>query len=249
MESVNDCCERVKSLYQNGQFEQVLNLTAEAVEQHADHPQLWHFRGLAHHARGEFPQAVSALETLTLLVPLAPPTQLALASSYLVTGKPELARTMYRHLALSCVVPVSLLAQLAAGLDCLEEFELSLQVRREWAEREPSCATAFFALARSMARLGYPAEALLAVLWQAFQLAPDRILYRVDLALVYQRCGNAEKAYELLQAVPAAEFRAICCPPRLEGLMTVFTDAGDAERLAVCQHKLASLKTHGPADD
>jgi len=241
MESANDCCERARNLYRSGLFEQVLDLTAEAVGQYTDHPPLWHFRGLAHHARGEFAEAVAALETLTLLAPLSPSAQVALASSYLATGKPELARTMYSHLASTPGVPVHLLPQLAAGLDCLEEFQAALAVRREWAQRDPGCAAAFFAVAQSMARLTYPADSLLPFLWQAFQLAPDKILYRVDLALLFQRCGNREKAYRLLEAVPASAYRAICCPPRLQALIAVFSAAGDADRHETCHRHLSAM--------
>jgi thioredoxin-like negative regulator of GroEL len=250
VDSTNVFCARVRDLYRNGQYEQVLALTGAAPDEYADHPQRWHFRGLAHHARGEFAEAATALETLTLLAPLTPAAQVALASSYLVLGKRELARTVYEYLATESDVPVPLLPQLAAGLDCLEEFDLALAVRRQWAEREPDCAPAFFALARSMARQNYPPETLLPVLWQAFQLAPDRILYRVDLALQFTRCGQAGRAYELLHEVPAAEFRAICCPPRLHGLVALFAEAGDMDRQQACQEKLAELaENRRPADD
>jgi tetratricopeptide (TPR) repeat protein len=241
VESANDCLARARSLYRSGAFDQVLELLATALEQHPDHAGLWHFRGLAHHARGDFLEAIAALETLTTLAPLAAASQVALASSYLATGKGELARTIYRHLATFSEMPLHLLPQLAAGLDCLDELHLALTVRRAWASRDPGCAAAFFSAARSMARLKYPPESLLPFLWQAFQLAPDRILYRIDLAVAYHGCGNLAQARTLLQALPPAELAAISCPPRLHALVALFAAAGDSEREQACLARLLTL--------
>ncbi len=248
MQSANECYGQVRDLYQNGSFEQALTLLGTALAQHPDHAGLWYFRGLSHHARGEFIAAVAALETLTTLAPLVPGAQLALASSYLAIGKRELARTVYLHLATLVDIPRHLLAQLAAGLDCLHELPLALKIRREWARAAPDCAAASYSVARTMAQLQYPAMAALPFLRNAFQLVPDRLLYRVDLALTLQRCGDLTEAHELLSALTPEELATLGCPPRLHALEALFAATGDLERQSMCRVQrmdLASRRKHG----
>ncbi len=241
MESAAECYDRAKTLYKDGSLKEALRLVESALEHYPDEGRLWEMLGITHHALREFAQATSALETATMLAPLSHAAQIALASCYLVSKHLEPARSIYEHLASLPDVPTHLLPNLAAGLGRLGELHLALDVHRERAHREPDCDKPLFAVAQYMHRLGYPVELIVPIVQKALELAPDRILYRVDLALLLQQCGDHEQAYQLLTAVVPDQLATVHCPPRLHGLVKIFVLAGDDARLNVCESKLSEI--------
>lgn len=242
--------DHIAALLNSGDHALAAQSAKAALEYAPNDARLWEFLGIASHGMQDFLMAREALETATLLAPLSPAGQVALASCYLVSQCPEVARSMYRHLALHRErVATSLLPLVAAGLSCLGEVDLALEIHRERAFREPQNDEAAFVVAHFMQLLKYPVELTLPVAHRAFLLAPDRMRNRVALALLHHQCGNRFKAYELLAAVDLSQLVAECCFCRLQRLAVLFEAVGDSARRDACLARLSALASHGSRRD
>lgn len=242
MSAMDACCDRIKSLHNQGQFEAAARIAAAALRERPNDAQLWELLGIACHAMRDFAAATRALETATMLAPLSLPAQVALAGCYLVSGHGDVARSMYQHLAaVRDRLSVQLLPMVASGLSRLNELHLALEVARVWARREPDDESAVYAVVHYMRLVEYPPELILPVAHHAFRLAPHRIRNRVALALLHHQCGNLVEAYRLVTAVDAAQLIAACCPARLLGLIALFNVMGDTGRRDACRSRLAEI--------
>ena len=163
--------------------------------------------------------AIFSLETASTLVPLSILGQIALAACYVRTHNLISAECIYEFLATRDDVPIHLLADVAKGLDQVDRPDLALDVCRVASERAPDCDSALFAMAHYMTQLGRPAESILAVVRQAFELRPDQPLYRIDLALLLANSGRLKEAYHLLTEVELDGLLQLHCPPRLLGML------------------------------
>ena len=240
--------EHVKKLHNQGSFEAAAEAAATALRKRPHDAPLWELLGIACHAMKDFAAATQALETATMLAPLTLPAQVALAGCYLVSGHPEVARSMYQHLAAArSRLNLPLLPMVAAGLSRLNELHLALEVAREWARREPEDENAVYAVAHYMRLVGYPPEFILPVANHAFQLAPHRIRSRVALALLHHQCGDLLEAYRLVTSVSTDALIAACCPTRLMGLAALFNAMADTGRRDACRSRLAELSGHRSA--
>lgn len=234
--------DHIAALLNSGDYALGAQSARAALEHAPNDARLWELLGIASHGMRDFLMAREALETATLLAPLSPAGQVALAGCYLVSQSPEVARSMYRYLASQRDrVATPLLPLVAAGLSRLGEAELALEIHRERASREPENDDAAFAVAHFMQVLRYPDELTLPIAHRAFLLAPDRVRNRVGLALLHHQCGNKLRAYELMAAVDIAQLVAECCPCRLQGLMALFHAVGDAARRDACRARLSAL--------
>lgn len=242
MSASDICCERVKELHNQGQFEAAAHVAAAALQNQPDNGLLWELLGIACHAMKDFESATRALETATLLAPLSLSAQVALAGCYLVSGHGEVARSMYQHLVeFRGRLSVQLLRMVAAGLSRLHEPQLGLEVAREWARREPDDENAVYLVVHYMRLVEYPPELILPVAHQAFQLAPHRIRNRVALALLHHQCGDLLEGYRLVTAVGTEQLIGACCPARLLGLTSLFSAMGDTGRRDACRARRAEI--------
>lgn len=234
---------RIMTLYENGNFKLASQSARPALKDAPDDAQLRELLGIAHHALRDFPRAMNAMETATLIAPLSPAAQVALAGCYLVSNRHDIARSIYGHLASQhSRVSIPLLAMVAAGLSRLNERHLALEVHRERAHRKSENDDTVFAVAHFMRLVEYPVELILPIAHRAFQLAPDRIRNRVALALLHHQCGNRSITYRLVTAVALGQLIAECCPCRLRGLVGLFDAMGDTGRSNACQLRLSKKR-------
>jgi hypothetical protein len=139
----------------------------------------------------------------------------------------DAARGIYLMLAGSASFPTALLPRLATGLGRIEEYRAALRVCRTLACRDPRHHAAFFGMAYYLSRLGYPQRSCLARLRQAFRLAPDMVLYRINLACVYADLGRLRAAHGLIRDLDPL---TIPCPCWLRRLVRIFDLAQDQTR-------------------
>jgi hypothetical protein len=140
---------------------------------------------------------------------MLPKPRCVLADCYARLGLIRQAREQYLRILSDPSCPKVLLSDVAAGLGSIGDARMALQVCRELARRMPSSHVTRFSMAYHMHRQGHPAEAIVCVLAQAHELAPDSPLYRVVLASFLDQVGRRDEAHDLLRDVSAEAFR---CP-------------------------------------
>jgi tetratricopeptide (TPR) repeat protein len=221
-------------LYNRGEWAEAEELVRAGLERFPEDGELWQLGGLLRHGRGDFRGARGDLETASVLVPLDATAQCALAECYVRTGRRELARGLYRHLAGLRRCPTALLPTVAAGLGGLGEDRLALETCREFSRREPGSPEAFVGMAFYMRRLGEPAEAIIPVAARAHELAPGVATYRILLATLLSQGGRHHEASDLLSEVPP---ETIGCQGCLRRMGAIFHRAGEHVRAAACERQ------------
>ncbi|WP_020470104.1 tetratricopeptide repeat protein [Zavarzinella formosa] len=156
MPSPDEFVHAALECFHEDDFPETIRVCHRGLDQHPDTGRLWEILGLAHWMRGEIQAALSPLETASLYVPLQPLAQLALAAAYAWANKPDLARTVYKHLADCPGFPVPLMPRLAAGLGRIGENEAALLVCEKLVELRPDYHPAWFGIAFYRRRLGRP---------------------------------------------------------------------------------------------
>jgi tetratricopeptide (TPR) repeat protein len=235
MTAANDRFERGAELLRGRRFREADCCAREGLRDCPDDGRLWQLHGTARWALGDYLGACSALETASALRPLYPLARCALADAYVRTGRSEVARVIYRHLAEGDGCPTELLPKVVAGLGQLEEYEPALKVCRRLVDRNPSHHAAFFGIAYYLALLDSPPGPVLEALHRAFDLAPHVLVYRLNLAWLLAGVGQGENAYALLCAVPVEE---VSCPFWLRRMLAVFETAGDEHLSQACRERL-----------
>lgn len=228
MAPTDDLVARCLELFQQQCYAEASALACGALEDHPEHPLLWQLHGTACWFLQDYPGARNALETAVFHGPLQPLSRVALAGTYARTGEPAAAVGVYRHLLQDERTPAALLPRISVGLGSLGEDWLALQVCRKLARLQPHHHAAFFGMAYYMARMEYPAECFLRHLLRAHQLQPDRLTYRVNLALALAELGQDDQAYDLVKDVAPESVGCICWLRRLAVLCAAVGD--DARR-------------------
>jgi pentatricopeptide repeat protein len=232
MDKSEDVLKRCLELFHRGQVLQADRLAEARLGEFPDDGELWQLRGLLRQRLGDLDGACAALETASMLVPLESSARCALADCYARTGRIELARDLYRHLAGDGRCPTPLLPAVASGLGALGDHETALEVCQELSRRDSTRHEALFGMAFYMRRLGYPIETILPVVARAHELAPQLRLYRVLLGSLLAGVGRQEEAYDLLRGVAVESVRCCGC---LRRMMAVFRLAGDEARYVACR--------------
>ena len=224
MNQPGDVLRRCLELYHRGELAHASELTEHALRKFPDDGALWQLDGLVRRDRGDFDGARRVLEMASVLVPLNPGAQCALAECYARAGQTERARDLYRDLAKSSRCPAALLPAIAAGLGSIGDHESALEVCREVSRREPTQHEAFFGMAFYMRRLAYPVDMVIPVVTRAHELAPQLVPYRVLLASLLASIGEYQEASDLLRHIPPGSVRCRSC---LRRMMTIFRLAGE----------------------
>lgn len=215
---------------------------AEVAEQAtADAPwdgRLWELLGLARKKLRDTEGARRCLETANSLVPLSVAAQCALADCYLSEGHKDAARVILTHVASSTHCPTQNLAELAAGLGRVGEFELALKSCRVASEREPDRDEPLYGMAYYMRRLRYPTEMIAAVVAQAHWLDPASMIYRLALATLYVELNRPNDAHLLVRGVCVDHLKCRNCLTKLERL---FERVGNEEQRELCAARLQEL--------
>lgn len=203
---------------------------------HPDAGRLWEVYGLSLWMTGDVGAALPALEAASLFVPLDPLAQLALAAAYAWADKPDLARTVYTHLAGLPVFPVPLMPRLAAGLGRVGEYAVALPVCEKIVELRSCYHPAWFGIAYYLRKLGRPVADAIPPLERALALAPDEEAYRLNLAACHAQNGDFTSAYRVAECV---DVRTVRCTHWLRLMLAVFDAVGDEGRFHQCRQQLA----------
>ncbi|MBA4191284.1 MAG: hypothetical protein C0467_25155 [Planctomycetaceae bacterium] len=224
--------------FHDGEFDEAVHTCRWGLTVYPDAGRLWEVCGLSLWMRGDLGSALHALEKASVLVPLAPLAQFALAAAYAWADKPDLARTVYRYLAQLPVFPVPLLPRLAAGAGRVGEYAVALLVCEKIVELRPGYHPAWFGIAYYLRKLGRPIGEAIPMLEQALTHAPDEEMYRLNLAACHAQTGDGEAAYRIAETVNVG---AVRCRHWLRLLLPVFDAAGDLVQWAACRTRLAEL--------
>lgn len=248
MISANQIRHETRSLLTFGDYEQALELAEQGVHAYSEDGHLWELHGIALGCRQRTLEAMASLERASTLVPLSSEGQLALAACYLRTHHLQSAECIYDFLVTRDDLPAPLMGDLAWGLDRVGKPEMALAVCQAAVRRVPDCHSAWFAMAQYLTKLGHPLEEIATAVRRAFELAPQRTLYRVDHALLLARCGRHEEAHRLLCEVDVAELTEVHCPPRLFSMLNLFRSMGDTSRANALAARILPAQPAGESD-
>ncbi len=229
---------RVHSYWQLEDLQSAADVAEQAT---ADAPwdgRLWELLGMARKKLRDLEGTRRCLETANSLVPLSIPAQCALADCYLAEGRKEAARVILTHVASNTHCPTGNLAELAAGLGRIGEFELALRSCRLASEREPDRDEPLYGMAYYMRRLRYPTEMIAAVVAQAHRLDPASMTYRLALATLYVELNRPGDAHLLVRGLCVARLNCRNCLTKLERL---FERVGNEEQRELCAARLQEL--------
>jgi Flp pilus assembly protein TadD len=224
--------------FDQGDFHQAIEHCREALFRFEDHGPLWELYGTACWLVRAYEDAKEALETASCLQPLSPLGQIALAGLYTRTGHVEAAQAIYDHLTQPGRCPLPLLAKVAAGYGRLGAFLAAQEVCEYLVAERPMHHAAWFGIAYYRLRRGEPAEVAVRPLATAFELAPERVTYRLNLALLHAELGNFRLAYDLIRHTAPEHIGCACLARRLR---SVVAWAGNETLLTAYDLRLAIL--------
>ncbi len=225
MESPRELIQRCLTFFHGGWIAEAARLATEAVQAFPDDGDLWQLHGLLLQRQGDFKGACDALETASLLVPLTPAAQCALADCHARAGRRELARQLYLALAEDASCPTALLLSVASGLYGTGDASAALDVCLEITRREPDHHEAYFGIAYYMRRVGHEAAEILPMVARAHELSPKHPVYRVVMASFLAQVGRFDEACSLLRGVRPGTIRCGGCLRRIMAIL----DRGGAE--------------------
>ena len=225
-------------LYEESRFEEATAVAREAIEESPDNGRLWELYGTARCRLQDFEVACEALETASVLVPLHPLAQYALAACHAHANRTELACLIYEHLGES-VTETRLLSLVAVRLGALNEHSAALKVCRRIVDLDPRHHQAIFGIAYYLYRLGFSSRTVIPHLEMALALSPDILSYRLNLAFALFENGCDRRAHELLRPVAVEDVSSPCC---LQRMRQVFDRVGDHARALVCRVRLACVQ-------
>jgi Flp pilus assembly protein TadD len=153
---------------------------------------------------------------------------------------------MYSHLATAGRCRPEGLLIVASRLGKVGAYEQAVTVYREALRHDPRAHEALFGMAFALRRLGQSLEAILPLVAQAHEFAPQVTTYRVLLASIYAELGQKDEAYDLLQNLAPAAVSCRCC---LHRMLTVFRMMGDDPRCSECNDQMERLENRANLDD
>lgn len=235
----------VRDLYARGQHSAALQRATQWLADHPDDGRMRELEGIVLYAKQEYVQAAEALEEASLLTSLSYAGQCVLGDCFLRTKRRGLAHTVFVYLAAVPELPTSLLPLLAAGLGATGEPARALAVCRDAARRLPDEDEPLYGMAHYMAKLNYPHECVLPLLERALHLSPNCAMYRVALAVIYEKLGRLPEAYEAAKGLATEALAAQRCANCLARLARVFFRAHDWDRYRSCLTRMQNIQTHG----
>jgi len=242
VEQALDACDR-------GELDQAGQILRNHLRDHEDDKRGWELLGRIHLDQGAVAEAVAAIETASLLAPLQPESRIFLAIGYGQLGRYELSRDLLVGMIPDPTLSITLLLQVAAGLDAIGQPELAVQACRSAVRREPDQAQAYYDLGYYSARSGAPLHVVEALARQAISLEPDNVRYRVGLASMFVQQGRLTDAYDCVSRLRDDQIQQIACRCCLQRIVELFRTAGDERRATLCQSHLRDLELRGIAGD
>ena len=237
MNDKEGCLSRAAELISNKHFTEALCELRELDPSWDDGPVV-EMRGLAYFGVADYEQATTALEIASLLIPLGVEAQCRLAACYMRSRRREVASVIYVYLACLEALPEVIAEEVAGGLSRLGKNEMTLQFCRAQIKRFKVSHKLFSVAAESMRRLDYPDEEILVFAFQAYQLCPSSVPYRIVFATHLVRCNRLGQASKVLREI---DVDALRCVALLQRVCAVFHSLNDPEGVRCCQARLTQI--------
>jgi Flp pilus assembly protein TadD len=224
--------------FQSGKYVEAEAVVSDSLALRPEQPKLWQLCGLARYRRGDYAGAELALERAVRGGSLIPAAEFALAACYRRRGRTDVAKWMMLDLAQRRDCPSEVLTKVAAELGRLGEVRPALNACRRLSARDPRSSAAQFGVGYYLDRLGRPLESIEPHLRRAYELAPENVVFRTALGLLYARMQRFAPANELLAGVSLAEVNWPCT---VERMMAVAEKNGDWRRALECRARLLQI--------
>lgn len=203
----------------------------------------WEDHGFACHANADWDDAVAALETASMLIPLSPAGQVCLGQCYWHIGRTELSVELLTDLIESDRMTPPLLLQIATGLNNAGRPDLSMQACREAAASDSSFAQAYYDHGYYARRCGCRLSTIEALIRRAIAIAPDDVNYRIGLAGLYLENDERIAAYNVVKGLSNEQIDCVCCSTCLKRVAELYKEQQDYRRLVLCNERLVRLGT------
>ena len=237
MENKEIRLSRAAELISNEQFTEALCELRE-LDPNWDNGPVVEMRGLAYFGIADYEQATTALETASLLIPLGIEAQCRLADCYMRSRRREVASVIYVHLACLEALPEVVTEEVAGGLSRLGKNKMSLQFCRAQLKRFKVNHKLSSVAAESMRRMDYPDEEILVFAYQAYQLYPSNMSYRIVFATHLVRCNRMDEASKVLHELDLDELQ---CVASLQRVCAIFQSLNDPEGVRCCRDRLTKI--------
>jgi tetratricopeptide (TPR) repeat protein len=237
----HEAARRARSLAAHGFRRAGIDVLEAALLGEPDAGRLWALRAVLLACEGRHDEAFDNIQRALALVPLAADELLVLAEGYAGAGLTASAVDVYLELAVDARRPHELWPAIFAGLFRAKRWSAALAVSRRAAEERPDDDGAYFAMAQALARMGRPAEMVIAVLAKAIDLNPVDPRYRVLLSMQLLRCGRQREAFDAVAALSAEAYGDLACACCAWKLLRLCVTYGDETRAAHFGAQLARL--------
>lgn len=195
--------ERAHQLYNEGQYDEALDVLREGLGLYPNSVELHIGVGYAYHAREEYAWARRSFEEALVLDPEHEDALAGLGETLLKFGQQEQALRSFRHtLELGYQDDVELMLQIGRALFREGLIEESKQFFEIAAQQTPDAAEAVSCIGYAEHRLGND-DAAVATLRRALQMDPDHTEARIYLGNIFYDRGDYEAAlYHLDRSTP-----------------------------------------------
>ncbi|MDP9201365.1 MAG: tetratricopeptide repeat protein, partial [Gemmatimonadota bacterium] len=195
--------ERAHQLYNEGQYDEALDVLREGLGLYPNSVELHIGVGYAHHAREEYAWARRSFEEALVLDPDHEDALAGLGETLLKFGQQEPALRSFRHtLELGYQDDVELMLQIGRALFREGLIDESKQFFEIAAQQTPDAAEAVSCIGYAEHRLGND-ESAISTLRRALQMDPDHTEARIYLGNIFYDRGDYEAAlYHLDRSTP-----------------------------------------------
>jgi tetratricopeptide (TPR) repeat protein len=194
--------ERAHQLYNEGQYDEALDVLREGLSLYPNAVELHIGVGYAHHAREEYAWARRSFEEALVLDPDHEDALAGLGETLLKFGQEEAALRSFRHtLELGYQDDVELMLQIGRALFREGLIEESRQFFEIAAQQTPDAAEAVSCIGYAEHRLGND-ESAISTLRRALQMDPDHTEARIYLGNIFYDRGDRGGAYHPDRSTP-----------------------------------------------
>src|SRR5689334_22193499 len=240
--------ERAHQLYNEGQYDEALDVLKEGLGLYPNSVELHIGVGYAHHAREEYAWARRSFEEALVLDPDHEDALAGLGETLLKFGQDEYAvRNFRRCLELGYQDDVELMLQIGRALFREGMIEESKEFFEIAAQQTPDAAEAVSCIGYAEHRLGND-EAAISTLRRALQMDPDHTEARIYLGNIFYDRGDYEAAlYHLDRSTPEDHWDELGIWRLIELKKSVYRLADDDAELKPWEARLTELS--GEPDD
>ena len=180
--------------------------------------------------------------------PLRLSARVCLAHGYGRVGRRKLSYDLLLNLIDAPQIPVSLLLQVAIGLDQVDRPDVAVVACRRATELDPESAQAQYDVGYYIGRCGGPICQVESFARRAISLAPHAVEYRTGLAGLLLQQDRRDEAYELVCNLSNQEIESIGCVCCLRRVADLFERAHDYRRLVVVQQHMVLIENTRETD-